>query len=293
MATIIPGRVEPHIENPDAPVPARSGHHRHLRSRSVLHHDRVGGYRLLIGEAGVAVVAQQIVAAAGYDHIHPGQARHDFDLLRNVLEVADQDDHIHPLRLQTFHFGFDSGQHRIDGHVAGTRDVGQHRGHGADHADPPVPFLDDRATGDQSLIDQRLQLGLRREVQVGRQEGDRGLEALDEPGRHLRPHVEVVVAQRHRVVDPAQGNRVVKGAFARQGHSELLGSQEVVTRSERHHRLTRRASLQQPHQSHESSHTGIRTVVREELRLAIVVVQDREDEGIAPFRILGAGCDRN
>ena len=257
----IPGVVELHVEYPDTAVPTRRGHHRHHRPRSVLHHDRIGGHRLLIRQASAPFVAQQVVTAPGDDHIHPRQARYQFDLLRHVLEMADQDDQVHPLSLQSFHLGLNGGQHRRDHHIAGTRDVGKHRGDRTDHTDPLTTGLDHGAGGDQALVDQRLQLGFSGEVQVGRQERDGRLESCDEPGRHLGTHVEVVVAQSHGVIDTAERDGVVQRPFPRQRHAELLGSQEVVTRGERNHRFTSRNGLQPLHQSNESSHTRIRTLI--------------------------------
>ena len=95
------------------------------------------------------------------------------------------------------------------------------------------------------------------------------------------------VTQGHRVVHATERDRVVQGSFPRQRNAELLGGQEVVTRGERHHATTGRPGLQLFHERHEAGHARIRTIVGQELRLTVVVVQDGEDEGVAPFRVLG------
>ena len=51
-----------------------------------------------------------------------------------------------------------------------------------------------------------------------------------------------MVAQRHGVVQPAEGDRVVEGTLAGQRDPEFLGGQEVVTRSQGYHAVAGRLS---------------------------------------------------
>src|SRR5690606_33784605 len=135
---------------------------------------------------------------------------------------------------------------------------------------------------------QRRQPGLVTDVQVGGQERRRvPAESLDEVGQHVRSEVELVVADRDRVVvQRLQRQRVVERHPLGQAGVELRPGQEVVAGGDQQHSPPAgRAGgwftggglpLQLLHQGGESRYSSKVRVVRgmDQLGLTVVVVQD-------------------
>ena len=181
------------------------------------------------------------------------------------------------------------GKHGGGGCVAGGRDVRQQGCNRPYHPDPLPAGFDHRTGGYQTAVDQRLQGRLARKVHVGREEGDGWRESGHEPGRELRAEVEVVVAQRHGVVQAAERDRVVQGALPVEGNVQLPGCQMVVPGGEGDHAVPGSLGLQLLHQGGEAGGAGVGGVlVCQQLRLAVVVVQDGEGEPAAVLGGLGA-----
>ena len=132
------------------------------------------------------------------------------------------------------------------------------------------------------------------EVEVGRHERWRvAAEALDEVGEHVGAEVELVVADRERVeADLVEREGVVEGHALVETRLELRAGEEVVARRQQDHAAVRRL----PGRSG-ASPCRIRPQLRrrasakraippkcgvagaaEQLRLAVVVMQDRQRE---------------
>ena len=130
-----PGRVEFHSQFAYAAVAARHGGHRHLPSGRVDRPQRVGPDRVLVRHAGVAVVAEQVVAPAGDHHVHVGEPADQRHLLGHILEMAHQDDLVHPGGRQSRRLRPHRSRDIRDRSAAGAGDARQRRGDGPDHTD--------------------------------------------------------------------------------------------------------------------------------------------------------------
>ena len=211
--------------------------HRHLGARGVGDPHRVGAIRLLVGHATVALVAQQVVPATGDHHVHVGEICDQRHLFVHVLKMADQDDLVYSVGGQLGGLRGHRRQHCGDYDIARTRDVPQPGGHGADNPDPLAAGFDHHAGGEQAVGHQLGEGRLTREIEVGGEEWNRRRKAFDEPGGYLRSQVEVVVAQRHRVVEAAECHRIVeRGILPGERHAQFLGGQEIVAGGEGDHR---------------------------------------------------------
>ena len=187
--------------------------------------------------------------------------------------------------------------------AARARDERQVRGGGADHRDLLAGPLEHDAAGDPAGVGQRLQARLAGEVEVGGKERDVGIDARDEVGEHLGAEVELVVADRERViVDRVDHHAVVERRALLERGVELGPGEEVVARAQRHHRARHLARVQsgaalgggglalQLDQAHEGRSPAIALELGagvQQLQFGIVVVQDREAER---RRVLGRGA---
>jgi hypothetical protein len=208
--------------------PVRPGGRERIRQRRVAH---------VPGNEEVVLVREQLVSAARDRDVEPAQLRDQREILVDVLEVADQDDLVHLPGRERVDLPLDRADHvGVGGHVPRARDRRQERRRRSDDADQLAALLDDHRLRDPSFVDQALERGLAREVEVGAQERHRRREAVDEVGEHFRPEVELVVPDRHRVVpDQVEADRVVERHSLREARIELRAGEEVVA-GRQHHR---------------------------------------------------------
>jgi hypothetical protein len=239
----------------------------------------------------IVVGGQQLVAAAGDRHVDVVQQGQQFPVLAQTLQVADQNDLVHALVGEPVNLGLhdlrDLGEHAD---VARAGDRGQQRGGRTDDADVLAPLLDHGAGHDRALVDQCLQPWFVADVQVGRDErwGVRP-EPGDEVGQDIGTEVELVVADRHGVVSHGlQRQRVVVGHTLAEARRELRPGQKVVAGGEHHDPpvagAARRGTsggrlvpelVEQRLESGYPAEVGLAGRV-DQLRLAVVVVQDRQ-----------------
>ena len=199
----------------------------------------------------------------------------------------------------------------LDLHVArrgDRRDVGRRQ---ADDPDPLAVALDDRGGRDAARVGEVLQRGAL-EAEVGGDERDVVVHALDELGQADLPEVELVVADRHRVVAERVGDDGVgpRRALLEAEQQREAGQEVVAGGDEQRARALRLVAVLAAHgrdgrlgaqalddglEARGAAVAGLR-IARGELRLAVVVVQQREPEvrllaqvGLAVRRRRGGG----
>ena len=253
-----------------------------------------GGVRHLVGVGAKhrvravvrRIVRQVVVTAAGHHDVNPAEQRCEFDVVRDALQVRDEDNLVHPSRLQGGHLGLNGADNvRVDGRRAGASDANEARRDGADDADVFAVSLHHRAWQDAACVDQGLERRHVLKAEVAAEEGRlRSGERRNERSEHVRTEVKLVVADGQRVVvEHGQGDGVV-------GRARRLGAlvepkpedgpgEHVVAAAHEHRRKARSLGRRPLGAEHRSEVVDVA-----EGRLPVVVVQQHEGE--VPRRFL-------
>ena len=263
--------------------------------------DRVRVEDFVTGDERVAGVGEHFVAAAGDHDVDVGEAAGQGHVLIDALEMADEHDLVDTGGGESVDFGLDEGRDvRADDDIAGAGDVGEIGGRGADDADVFARRGHDGGGCDDAGVDESLEAGLTREVEVGREEGGRVGDPGDEVGEDVGTEVEVVVADCHGVVaDGVDADGVVVGDPLVEAGVQLGSGEEVVARGEGEDAVTLgdRVGAEAVHEGLEPGDAAVVGKVAsgvDELALRIVVVQERERQlGTFRRRIRQGGRWRN